>query len=62
MKRESLLALVLLISGMVFGALAGYGIFRIPQPKLMFELMILLMFIYLAIWGIRKRMGKKRES
>jgi len=54
------LALVLLGTGMVVGFCAGYGIFRVPQP--LFELIILLMFIYLAIWGIRKRMGKKRES
>ena len=60
MKR-TLLALVLLISGIVFGFFQGYGILKIPQPRLMFELMILLMFTYLCISTIRKRIEKKRE-
>jgi len=55
------LALVLLGFGFGIGMVVGYGIIRIPQPRLMFELMTLLMFIYLAIWGIRKRMEKKRR-
>ena len=56
------LALVLLMSGIVFGFCQGYGILKIPQPKLMFELMTLLMYIYLFIWAIRKRMEKKTEN
>ena len=53
------LALVLFFVGMVFGALAGYGIFRVPQP--VFDLIALLIFIYLGIWAIRKRIEKKRR-
>ena len=47
-------------SGILISRLAGYGIFRIPEP--VFDLMALLTFIYLGIWTIRKRMGKKCES
>ena len=55
-------ALVLLILGLVIGACHGYGIFRIPQPKLMFDLMTLLTFIYICIWTIRKRRTRERYS
>jgi len=51
------LALVLLFVSMVFGALAGYGVFTVPQP--VFDLIALLMFIYLGVWAIRKWMKKK---
>ena len=48
------LASVLLISGIVFGFCHAHGIIRIPQPRLMFDLMTLLTMIYLSIWTIRK--------
>ena len=48
-------ALVLLAAGMVLGICAGYGIFRLDN----FDLMVLLMFIFLCIWAIRKRKEEK---
>lgn len=53
------LALVLLISGIVFGFCYAHGILRILQPGLMFDLMTLLTMIYLFVWTIRKRREQK---
>lgn len=56
------LALVLLMSGIVFGFCQGYGILKIPQPKFVFDLIVLLTFIYLLIWKIRKRVEKRKRT
>ena len=50
---------VLLIIGVLFGFIyvsAGMD----GQPSLMFDLMTFLTMTYLLVWGIRKRMEKKR--
>jgi ABC-type nitrate/sulfonate/bicarbonate transport system permease component len=49
----------LLVLGLVIGVWQGYGTateskFVIPQPKLIFELMMSLTFMYTCIWTIRK--------
>lgn len=49
------LAVVLLILGLVIGTCLGYGILSIPQPGLAFDLMMLLTFVWMLIWTIRKR-------
>jgi len=53
-------AFLLLILGLVVGVWQGYGTaigsnLVIPQPKLMFDLMMLLTFVWMLIWTIRKR-------
>ena len=57
--RSKKLGLVLLISGMVFGICLVHGILRVPDPKLLFDLMFLLTMIYLLVSNIRTRMEKK---
>lgn len=57
--------LAVLILGLVAGAIGvciGYGIIRIPQPKLVFDLMFLLTMIYIFIWTIRKRHENERRT
>lgn len=49
------LAVALLILGLVIGVFYGCGILRMPQPRLAFDLMMLLTFISMLIWTIRKR-------
>jgi len=51
------LAVTLLILGLSLGTCIGYGVLRISQPKLAFDLMMLLTFISMLIWTIRKRGG-----
>ena len=55
MISEAKLAVALLILGLVIGTCIGCGILRIPQPRLAFDLMLLLTFISMLIWAIRKR-------
>ena len=49
------LSVALLVLGLVIGVLCGCGILRIPQPKLAFDLLMLLTFVSMLIWTIRKR-------
>ena len=56
------LAVALLILGLVIGTCIGCGILRIPQPKLAFDLMMLLTFISTLIWTIRKRYADEKEQ
>jgi len=51
------LAVALLILGLAIGTCIGCGVLSIPQPKLVFDLMMLLTFISMLIWTIRKRGG-----
>jgi ribose/xylose/arabinose/galactoside ABC-type transport system permease subunit len=49
------LAMALLGLGLSVGTCIGYGVLRIPQPRLMFDLMMLLTFVGMLIWTIKKR-------
>lgn len=51
--NKNKLAVTLLILGLVIGTCIGYGI--IPQGRLVFDLMMLLTFISMLIWTVRKR-------
>ena len=60
-------AFLLLISGLVIGVWQGYctaigSNLVIPQPKLMFDLMMLSTFVWMLIWTIRKRRLRSRVS
>ena len=55
------LAVALLILGLVIGTCIGYGVLRIPQPRLMFDLMMLLTFISMLIWTIKKRHANEKD-
>ena len=53
-------AFILIILGLVIGVWQGYGTaidsnLVIPQPQLVIELMMLLTFMYIFVWTIRKR-------
>jgi len=52
----------LLILGLVIGTCLGYGVLSIPQPKLAFDLRILLTFVWMLVWTIRKRHGATSSS
>jgi len=59
-------AFLLLISGLVLGVWQGYGTaigsdLVIPQPKLMFDLMMLSFFVWMLIDTIRKRQMRARD-
>lgn len=56
------LAVALMILGLSLGTCIGAGVLRIPQPRLMFDLMSLLTMIYIFIWTIRKRHVRARNS
>ncbi len=56
------MAVALLILGLVIGVFQGYGVLRIPQPRLVFDLMTLLTFMYLCIWTIRKRYADEKDQ
>ncbi len=60
--NKAKLAVALLILGLVIGICHGYGILRIPQPRLVFDLMTLLTFMYLCIWTIRKRHVNEKDQ
>ena len=49
------LAVALLILGLAIGTCIGYGVLSIPQPRFVFDLMMLLTFIWMLIWTIRKK-------
>lgn len=59
---EKKLAVALLILGLVIGTCLGYGILSIPQPKLAFDLMMLLTFVWMLIWTIRKRHANEKNQ
>ena len=48
-------SVALLILGLVIGICIGSGILRLSQPMLAFDLMMLLTFVSMLIWTIRKR-------
>ena len=54
--------MALLILGLVIGICVGCGIFRFPQPRLAFDLMMLLTFISMLIWTIEKRHVNEKDQ
>ena len=60
--NKAKLAVALLILGLVIGVFHGYGVLRIPQPRLVFDLMTLLTFMYLCIWTIRKHHADEKDQ
>ena len=56
------LAVALLILGLSIGTCIGYGVLRIPQPRLAFDLMMLLTFVWMLIWTIKKRHARARDA
>ena len=60
--NKAKLAVALLILGLVIGVFHGCGVLRIPQPKLAFDLMMLLTFISTLIWTIRKRYADEKDQ
>ena len=56
------LAVALLILGLVIGTCLGYGILGIPQTRLAFDLMMLLTFVWMLIWTIRKRHANEKDQ
>jgi hypothetical protein len=52
-------AVLLLITGLVVGAWYSYGIATgspaYPQPKLIFDIMMLLTFVWTLIWTLMRR-------
>ena len=54
------LAVALLILGLVIGTCIGYGI--IPQGRLVFDFMMLLTFVWMLIWTIRKRHSNEKNQ
>ena len=61
MVSEAKLVVALSILGLVFGTCVGAGVLRIPQPKIMFDLMMLSTFVWMLIWTIRKRRVRARN-
>jgi len=61
LNGKTKLAVALLTLGLVIGTCLGYGILRIPQPRLVFDLMMLLTFISMLIWTIRKRRVNEKD-
>ncbi len=59
--NKTKLAVVLLVLGLVFGILVGYGVLSITQSqgKFLFDLMFLLTMIWMLISTIRKRHADK---
>jgi len=60
--NKAKLAVALLILGLVIGTCLGYGILSIPQPRFAFDLMMLLTFVWMLIWTIRKRRVNEKDS
>ena len=56
------LAVALLILGLAIGTCIGCGVLSIPQPKLVFDLMMLLTFISMLIWTIRKHHANEKDQ
>ena len=59
------LAVALLVLGLIIGVCTGCGILRIIQPRLMFDLMMLLTAVWMliwTIWTIRKRHVNEKGS
>ena len=53
-------AVLLLVTGLVIGAWYSYGIATgskpaSPQPKLIFEIIMLLTFVWMMIWTLARR-------
>jgi len=53
-------AVLLLITGLAIGAYYSYGIATgsrpaYPQPRLIFDIMILLTFVWMLIWTLARR-------
>ena len=61
LNGKTKLAVALLTLGLVIGTCFGYGILRIPQPRLVFDLMMLMTFISMLIWTIRKRLVTEKD-
>ena len=56
------LSVALLVLGLIIGTCIGCGVLRIPQPKLVFDLMMLLTFISMLIWTIGKRHVNEKDQ
>ncbi len=56
------LALVLLVLGLVIGICVVSGIIRLSQPRLAFDLMMLLTFVSMLIWTIRERHADEKDK
>jgi len=61
MVSEAKLAVALSILGLVIGTCVGAGVLEIPQPKFMFDLMMLSTFVWVLIWTIRKNRVRARK-
>ena len=61
LNGKTKLAVALLTLGLVIGTCLGYGILKIPQPRLVFDLMMLMTFISMLIWTIRKRRVNEKD-
>ena len=60
-------AALLLITGLAIGAWYSYGIATgskpaSPQHRLIFEIMMLLTFVWMLIWTIRKRHADEKDK
>ena len=62
LNGKTKLAVALLTLGLVIGTCLGYGILKIPQPRLVFDLMMLMTFISMLIWTIRKRRVNEKKD
>jgi len=60
-------AVILLIAGLVIGAWHSYSIATgsrpaLPQSKLIFEILMLLTFIWMLIWTLGRRVKEDHDS
>jgi len=60
--NKNKLAVALLILGLVIGICVGSGIVRLSQPRLAFDLMMLLTFVSMLIWTIRERHANEKDK
>ena len=63
--NKNKLAVALLVLGLIIGVCTGCGILRIIQPRLMFDLMMLLTAVWMliwTIWTIRKRHADEKDQ
>ncbi len=60
-SKAKLAVALLIILGLVIGTCIGSGILRLSQPRLAFDLMMLLTFISMLIWTIRKRRVNEKD-
>ena len=59
-SKAKLAVALLIILGLVIGTCIGSGILRITQPRIVVDLMMLLTFISMLFWTIRKRHANEK--